>query len=168
MELFSHVIGTAGLLIFMLLITASFSSLQRMTTFDLVKIQLNEITDRVSSQLSSLMVMANSSDAKSLFFCQSIDVPQSVGTYGYSLSLGRAGGLYSVKAKLDRYGFINATSSLPLNGTSMSISFDTTEGVLTGPSVLTASYLPSGTTNGVIWCKKFNGIIYIGFGRFKS
>lgn len=168
MELLSHVIGTGGLLVFMLLITASFSSLEKMTTFDLIEMQLKEITDRESSQLFSLIVMANSSDAKSLFFCQSVDVPQSVGTYGYSLSLVRVGGLYGVEAKLDRYSGIDALSSLPLNSTSMAIIFDTTEGVQKGPGVLTASYLPSGTTNGVIWCKKLNGIIYLGFGRLKG
>jgi len=168
MELLSHVIGTGGLLVFMLLITASFSSLEKMTTFDLIRIQLKEITDRESSQLFSLIVMANSSDAKSLFFYQSVDVPQSVGTYGYSLSLEKVGGLYYVKAKLDRYSGINALSSLPLNSTSMAIIFDTSDVGSAGPNVLKASHLYSGTTNGVMWCKKQDGTIYLGFGRSQS
>jgi len=168
MELLSNVIGTACLLVFMLLMSSSISSLQQMETFDLVKRQLKETTDRASSQTMSLIVMANSSDAKSLFFYQSIEIPASVANYGYSLSLSMTGGIYNIMAKLDRYNTINVVSSLPFNGTSLGISFDTRDSIQVGPGVLTASYLPSGSTNGVIWCKKVNGAISLGFGRLKS
>jgi hypothetical protein len=168
MEFLSHVIGTGALLTFMILICASFTSLAQMETFDLVKRQLKEIADDVSSKIMYLIVLANSSEAKNLFFYQRLEVPYSVSSYGYSIKIEKIGGIFNVVAKLDRFSTIYAESSLPLNGTTLSIRLVTEEGQAWGPGILSTSQLPSGYSKSVIWCKKQDGIVYIGLGRLQG
>jgi hypothetical protein len=165
---------TNGMYIVLLVMTLSFALMTGSMLQQSTEIRLNEISNQIAADIIdaySLCYQTSSGDARVF---KPIEIPASVSTYGYVISLNLENDVWVVRVSLETTQTISSES--PLWKRSSGVCIETGNGTLIIDSypITYSAYLHSGTSapgtrlNPVVWASRSGGTIRVGIGVIKS
>ncbi len=156
----SFVIGSATLAIVSLLIISSFTGLGLMFQADVVKYELQELSEKIASTMVELAVLAKSSKSEEIFLVKKLNIPKSLMEKGYVINLTREEGNWKVSVYIEGWPGLKGES--PLNFREIEVEVDLTMELTSfnppvhveGREVKHGGKIHSGVQKPVVWCSK--------------
>jgi len=113
-EPLSHLIHTLTIFMIFIAVLAIFQAYTLFTYTDALKHQLTDIANYVGSIALDLVALTSRSKFENITLYKTLNLPSSVGTYGYTVELEEKNGHYFVVVYLDAKPSVRAECELPL------------------------------------------------------
>lgn len=119
-EPLSHLMHTLTIFIVFISVLAVFQAYALYSYTDALKHQLADIEDYVSSVAADLVILATRSKYGNVTLVKTLNLPKSVGTYGYTVKLENRGSRCVLVVYLDARPGVKVETFLPLNNVACS------------------------------------------------
>lgn len=166
---FSHIIGSLAILAFASLLTFAFVALGTGIINDLVKPQLQEVSDYVANTMLELLALTKSTNEVNVIMVKEVKVPQSLEMYGYKIRLTNRSSAYVVMVSTDIFSWLYGTTEISIREGEAKVDLNSGDlGVfINGLKVIKSGVVQSGAKI-VVWSKKGQDGITIGLGYYAN
>ena len=160
-----HLLGTVMLLGLLGIVIVYAQTMEVNSRMKAVSVQLDDVSEYVSSELISLIDLASSQHNSSVIY-KTIEIPKELNGIGYVIELENISGKWMIISYLYTYPSVKGEAYLYFSG---GVNATTGNGYINVENgrIAYSSILYSGVSKPVVWCKIEGGTIYVGLGRLE-
>ncbi len=165
---FEYITLTTGMYVVLLILVLTFGIVTQTIFQDSVRIRLSEISNQIAAEITEASSLCSQSTSLANAFFKPLDIPTSVGVFGYVVTVQLDQDIWILKTNLE---FTNASvGKSPLWKKSNNLVVETGNGTIfiSSYQIYYCSSLHSGCARPVVWATKSNGITRVGIGEIKS
>jgi hypothetical protein len=167
--IFSHVIGSMAILVFASLLTFAFVSIGNGVINDLVKPQLQEVSDHIANTMLELLALTKSTNEVNVIMVKEVEIPMSLEMYGYNIRLTNRGSAYVVAVSTDMFSWLYGTTEISIREQEAKVDLASGDlpALVNGRRIHKSSIVQSGAKV-VIWSIKSQEGITLGLGFYAN
>lgn len=170
-----HIIGTVALIGLVVSLALAYQIIVSSVESSVIKTQLSQAAEYVSMSLANIISLTDFTygilDTSLTPVVKRLDLPKTIGGKPYNLTIVKDDKYY-VYIEIIGKSYLHSTSPIAVSTQRVVIltggDMEYAEDLLRGSGVSPRAWVCGGSSNAVIWCYKYNNIVYAGLGALEG